>query len=203
MGRVDGREAQRVKSSARYCFGSDVTIKVSPIRTPRLELVAFPARAIRCLLDGDNVGAERILGSWLPAEFPTQDDIEGFLPLQLRRMAASPNRRAWMMRLMRSRETSAAIGHCGFHGPPELIGRAEIGYTVFTAYRGRGYAKEAAGALVRWALRHGEKRVYASVSPDNAPSLAVVRGLGFRQVGTQEDDVDGLELVFAIAAPGR
>jgi hypothetical protein len=40
------------------------------------------------------VGAERVLGSWLPGEFPAQDDIEGFLAVQLRRMVASPDRRA-------------------------------------------------------------------------------------------------------------
>ncbi len=45
-----------------------------------------------------------------------------------------------------------------------------------------------------WALERGETEVY----PDNAASRAVVSALGFRQVGTQEDEVDGLELVFAI-----
>jgi len=69
---------------------------------------------------------------------------------------------------------------------------------LFEKHRGQGFAKEAARALVAWALGHGAKEVYASVSPDNAPSLAVVRSLGFKQVGTQDDEVDGLELVFAI-----
>ncbi len=102
-----------------------------------------------------------------------------------------------MARIMKSRDAEV-IGHCGFHGPPDILGRAEIGYTVFASHRGQGYAKEAAAALVRWAFEQGETKVYASVSPSNAASLGVVRSLGFRQVGTQEDDVDGLELVFAI-----
>lgn len=126
--------------------------------------------------------------------------MDGFLTVQLQRMESAPERRAWMARLMRSR-SGDAIGHCGFHGPPELIGRAEIGYTVFEKYRRQGYAKEAAGALVRWAFRRGENTVYASVSPDNAASLGVVKSLGFRQVGTQDDEVDGLELVFLIDRP--
>lgn len=102
-----------------------------------------------------------------------------------------------MARIMKSRDADV-IGHCGFHGPPDIIGRAEIGYTVFASHRGQGYAKEAAAALVHWAFEQGETKVYASVSPSNAPSLAVVLSLGFRQVGTQVDDVDGLELVFVI-----
>jgi ribosomal-protein-alanine N-acetyltransferase len=173
---------------------------VSPIRTPRLELIAFDPLAVKHLLDGDKAAAETILGLRLPMEFPAQDELDGFLDMQLQRMQALPERRAWMARLITSRQSGQAIGHCGFHGPPEMIGRAEIGYTVFLQYRRKGYAKEAAAALVRWAFRHGEKTVYASVSPTNVPSLAVVRGLGFKQVGTQDDEVDGRELVFAIEA---
>ncbi|TMF79937.1 MAG: GNAT family N-acetyltransferase [Chloroflexi bacterium] len=46
-------------------------------------------------------------------------------------------------------------------------------------FAGQGFAKKAAGALVRWAFEQGEPEVYASASPGNAPSLAVVRALGF------------------------
>ena len=176
------------------------TVRVSPIRTARLELVAIEPEAIRALIGGRREEADRILVAHLPDEFPSRDEIDGFLSVQLQRMEAAPERRAWMARLMKSKE-GEAVGHCGFHGPPEIVGRAEIGYTVFVRFRHQGFAKEAAGALVRWAFQRGETVVYASVSPDNAASLAVVRGLGFRQVGTQEDEVDGLELVFAIEQP--
>jgi ribosomal-protein-alanine N-acetyltransferase len=174
---------------------------VSEIRTERLQLVPFDPAAIRRLIEGDRPEAERVLGRILPDEFPNSDELEGFLPIQLHRMEQSPRRRAWMARLTVSRP-DGVVGHCGFHGPPEMIGRAEIGYTVFEPFRGRGFAKEAAGALVRWAFEQGEKKVFATVSPNNAPSLAVVRALGFQQTGTQQDEVDGLELVFTIDAPG-
>lgn len=168
---------------------------MEPIRTARLELVGLEPDAIRQILAGERVQAEATLGLALPAEFPTDGDLGSFLPWQLRRMENAPARRDWMARLM-VRPPNTLIGHCGFHGPPEMVGRAEIGYTVFSEFRGQGYAKEAAGALVRWAFEQGEREVYATVSPDNAPSLAVIRSLGFAQVGTQEDEVDGLELVF-------
>lgn len=177
--------------------------RVSRIRTERLELTAFEPDAIRALLDGDRIQAENLIGTWLPDEFPTQDELDGFLAVQLARMQEAPHRRAWMARLITRPSDSSLIGHCGFHGPPETIGRAEIGYTVFTQYRGQGYAKEAVSALVRWAFQHGEKEVYATVSPENAASLAVVKATGFRQVGTQEDEVDGLELVFVIEQSAR
>ncbi|HSS61253.1 MAG TPA: GNAT family N-acetyltransferase [Candidatus Limnocylindrales bacterium] len=166
-----------------------------------MKLVALAPEAIRSLLAGDRLAAERILGLRLPAEFPSADEVAGFLPVQLKRMETDVDRGDWMARLMVD-AADQAVGHCGFHGPPEVIGRAEIGYTVFTAFRGQGFAKEAAGALVHWAFRQGEREVYATVSPANAPSLAVVRALGFKQVGTQIDEVDGLELVFVIRAGG-
>ena len=176
-------------------------MSVKPIETERLELVALEPETIRHLIQGDRKKAEKAQGLSIPEEFPTRDDVDGFLSIQLHRMHASPGRRDWMARLMVTRGQLEVIGHCGFHGPPEVIGRAEIGYTVFTSFRGRGFAKEAARALVKWALSNGEAKVFASVSPDNAPSLAVVRSLGFKQVGTQVDEVDGLELVFAIQKP--
>jgi RimJ/RimL family protein N-acetyltransferase len=174
---------------------------VAPIRTARLELVPIEPNLIRHLIAGERMEAERIAGAPLPAEFPNDDELAGFLPIQLRRIESAPDRRQWMARLMRTKEK--IVGHCGFHGPPEIVGRAEIGYTVFTAYRRHGYATEAARALVDWAFEQGEPRVFASISPDNAPSLALVTRLGFTQVGTQEDEIDGLELVFAIERPSR
>ena len=170
---------------------------IEPIRTRRLELVALTPSAIRELISGRHQEAERLLQLELPDEFPTPEDLTTLLPIQLKRMEAHPDRRAWMARLMVARPKTV-VGHCGFHGPPDVIGRAEIGYTVFEGFRGQGFAKEAARGLIDWAFEQGEREVYASVSPDNAPSLAVVRALGFVQVGTQDDEIDGLELVFAV-----
>jgi RimJ/RimL family protein N-acetyltransferase len=177
----------------------------APIRTLRLQLVPLDPAVIRHLIDGQLAEAERLLGATLPIEFPNEDELAGFLPVQLQRMESAPDRRQWMARIIRTQSSSEGeiVGHCGFHGPPEIIGRAEIGYTVFTAYRNQGYATEAAKALVGWAFEQGESKVFASLSPANAPSLAVVRKLGFTQVGAQEDEVDGLELVFAVERSSR
>jgi len=172
----------------------------SSIRTERLVLEPIDPEVIRLLIRGDRAAAQQEAARTFPDEFPTADELGGFLPIQLKRMDADPHRRDWLARLMVTHE-GEVIGHCGFHGPPDVIGRAEIGYTVFEQFRGRGFATEAAHALTQWAFTHGEERVFATVSPDNAPSLAVIRHLGFVEVGTQEDEVDGLELVFAIERP--
>jgi ribosomal-protein-alanine N-acetyltransferase len=167
----------------------------APIETERLRLVPLTRQALRLLLAGDRAAASRSLGLRLPPEFPAGTG-DGFLEWQLRRIERLPARRAWCARAIVRAEDDEVIGTCGFHGPPELVGRAEIGYTVFERFRRSGYATEAAAGLVGWAERQGERVVYASVAPGNLGSLGVVRRLGFRHTGDQMDEIDGLELVF-------
>lgn len=164
----------------------------------------FREDALTALAAGDREAASRLQALDLPAEFPAADGSDDFfLRVQLERMRAYPDQRAWCARAMVRLSDGVVVGHCGFHGPPRAVGRAEIGYTVFPAHRGRGLATEAATALVAWAWEQGERTVFASVAPSNPASLAVVRKVGFVQTGVQVDDVDGEELVFEITAPIR
>lgn len=120
-------------------------------------------------------------------------------------MAKDPGRLEWLPRaiVLRRRERPV-IGHIGFHGPPGVNGPSkpgalEVGYTVFEPFRRRGYATEAVAAILAWARDEHEIHDFvASVSPDNGPSLALVRRFGFRQTGRQWDDEDGEELVFEL-----
>src|SRR6266404_4511370 len=45
------------------------------------------------------------------------------------------------------------MGMCGFPGPPDADGIAEIAYGIAPAYQGKGYATEAADALIDFASR--------------------------------------------------
>jgi [ribosomal protein S5]-alanine N-acetyltransferase len=75
----------------------------------------------------------------------------------------------------------------------------EVGYTVDPAHRRRGYARAMVRALLSWAAAaEGVTRVRASISPDNAASLATTRGFGFERVGEQWDEEDGLEVLFEV-----
>ena len=94
------------------------------------------------------------------------------------------------------------IGSIGFHGPPDSKGRLEVGYSVDPNFRRQGYAREAVEALFDWAYReHGIDRFVASISPTNEPSLRLASGFGFVQIGSQIDEIDGLELVFETKWP--
>jgi RimJ/RimL family protein N-acetyltransferase len=168
-----------------------------PIITRRLRLEAIKPETLAALLAGDVPAAESSQGKRLSTDFlETVDDF--FLQIQLDRMVANAGGREWCARLIVRDDDGDVIGHCGFHGPPEDIGRAEIGYSVLPAFRRQGYAVEAAQGLIDFARAKGRTTVFACVAPSNEASLAVVGRLGFRQTGLQIDEIDGEELVFEI-----
>lgn len=108
---------------------------------------------------------------------------------------------AWSLRAIVLRDPARVmVGYANFHGPPGVndLGTpdaAETGYTVFEAYRGRGFATETAQAMMDWAAReHGVRHFISGVAPDNAPSLRVNDKLGFTRTG---DVVDG-EVIFEL-----
>jgi RimJ/RimL family protein N-acetyltransferase len=122
--------------------------------------------------------------------------------MRLEQLAADPTEQPWLVRAAILRAQRRVIGSAGFHNPPSASGRVEIGYGIVPTRRRQGYAREAIAGLIGWAFATGKARIcMASISPGNAPSLALVRSLGFRQVGEQIDEVDGLELVFERALP--
>lgn len=150
----------------------------------------------------DLAAAGRALDAHVPEWLA--DELAAALAVWLTRWANDPSAEQWMARAM---VLSAAggrrvVGSVGFHGPPDAQGRLEVGYSVDPPYRRKGFAREAVQALFDWAyLSHGITRFLASISPDNEPSLALAAGFGFRKIGEQMDDVDGLEYVFETTWP--
>jgi len=61
---------------------------------------------------------------------------------------------------------------------------AYLGYSAFVPHQGRGHMFEGLGLVLRHAFGTlGLHRVEANVQPDNARSIALVEGLGFRREG--------------------
>jgi phosphinothricin acetyltransferase len=65
-------------------------------------------------------------------------------------------------------------------------GVAEASLYVATSLRGRGVGKALMQVLVTASEREGIWTLQAGVFPENAASLALIHGFGFRQVGTRE-----------------
>jgi len=156
------------------------------------------------VLAGRREDAARELACSLPDGFPDDHD-RGFLGLRQRQMHERVEFETWCPFAIV--QEGAMIGHAGFHGPPGVNairdpGAVELGYTVFEPHRGNGYATEAVRALLELAETRGIHRFVLSVSPENAPSLAIVHKLGFVHTGEQMDEEDGLELVFELERSG-
>lgn len=172
---------------------------VPPIPTPRFELVSMSLALMRHLLAGDFEAASREVGATVP---PTiREDLVDFLNYRIPALEKDPSIQPWIGRVIVAATPSGrreAIGTIGFHGPPDQAGRVEIGYSVEPSWRRQGVATECVVALLEWAEGQGIHRFKASVAPDNVPSLAIIGHLGFREVGSQMDEIDGLELVFEL-----
>lgn len=182
---------------------------VEPILSERLELVSLSPPALEALLDGRRAEATATLGIEPPAHWPRT--VEGFLRLRLAQMRRDPAAQPWLVRVATLRGDAARpfVGFAGFHGPPGANALArpdavELGYAVEPEHRRRGYATETVVALMGWATEaHGIRAFIASIAPDNEPSLAIVRRLGFRHVGEHWDEEDGRELEFLLELPPR
>ena len=171
------------------------------VETERTWLTLMGRGCIDAFLAGDHAEVERILEASVPSDWPDHADT-WLLETRREQLDNGPASAPWLLRAIISKADRNMLGYFNFHGPPDDRGVAEIGYTIWPRHRRRGYAEETVRAMFAWAHRtHGLTRFRASVAPDNEPSLAMVRKLGFVHVGEQWDEIDGRELVFEMSYP--
>jgi [ribosomal protein S5]-alanine N-acetyltransferase len=82
-----------------------------------------------------------------------------------------------------SESKNLVIGTCGFAAPPDPDGVAEIGYGIAPSYQGKGYASEAAAALVDFASRDARvKTVRAHTLAQTNASTRILEKCGFQKI---------------------
>jgi ribosomal-protein-alanine N-acetyltransferase len=85
------------------------------------------------------------------------------------------------------------IGFCSFTAPPDSSGIVEIAYGIAPDYQGKGFATEAAAALVEFASRDARvTTVCAHTLPDANASTRVLEKCGFRKIGEIVDAENNL-----------
>ena len=120
----------------------------------------------------------------------TQDDARDYL--RKGAMAHAAQHGFALSAVQRSID-GALIGMCGLIRR-EGLDDVDLGYALLPAYRGRGYAREAAAAWLAWGFeRCGLKRIVAITSVDNAASGNVLEAIGMRfkrrlRVAGHDDD---------------
>ena len=174
---------------------------MNTLRSQRLELVSMGPALLEALLAGDHVSAAQIGGFQIPNDLILRKRT---LEMRLRQIRANPEVQPWLLRAIVIRQPQTMCGYIGFHsepGPEDLRDVAadgvELGYAVGEPFRRRGFAKEAALTLMRWAFEsHGQRCFVLSIAPNNEASLAMAHSMGFREVGSHIDEEDGIELYF-------
>ncbi|GAB2506095.1 GNAT family N-acetyltransferase [Nocardiopsis aegyptia] len=85
-----------------------------------------------------------------------------------------------LLRVQR-RDEGDLIGYCGLIIGRSTLEEPEIAYELFQRAHGRGYATEAARAVLDAAAATGRTRLWSTVGTWNAPSLRVLDKLGFER----------------------
>ncbi|MBV8171318.1 MAG: GNAT family N-acetyltransferase [Candidatus Eremiobacteraeota bacterium] len=85
-----------------------------------------------------------------------------------------------------ARDDGAILGESGLTRLRES-GEVELGYMLRSAFWGRGFASEAASAIVRYAFDELELgRLVSLIEPANAASVRIVERLGMRPLGATQ-----------------
>lgn len=155
------------------------------IRTPRLDLVPGTPALLIAALEGP-----RRLGEALRARVPDTWPPEYLDPAALQyvldRVAVDPGAVPWWLYfvLLREPETPVLIGTAGYKGAPAGDGMVEIGYGIVSDRRRRGYASEAAAALIERAYTFvAVNGVIAETYPHLVGSIGVLERCGFDRAG--------------------
>jgi RimJ/RimL family protein N-acetyltransferase len=167
-------------------------VNVEPILTPRLILIPATIELLRLeLLGAPELG--RALAAEAPPDWPPGEyDRDAILFFLDKLTAGGSEAVGWYgwyaIRPASETEPAALVGGCGFLGPPDQAGMAEIGYSVSEHWRGLGFATEMVMGLVARALADSRvRRLTARTRADNRPSIIVLDRNGFRATPGEEE----------------
>ena len=156
------------------------------IQTERLTLSVLLPEEIEALLAGDVQYVERATG----VRYPPDDPNRGVdLNWHLRALRADPNQLPWRIRLIIERSSNTVIGSINLKGPPDESGDVEIGWGLNDDAHGKGYATEAATAVLEWAFEQpGVCSMSATIPDDNPASQRVAQRLGLTRTNATRRD---------------
>ena len=159
------------------------------LSTGRLELVRATPERLRADLTGPAALAV-VLAALVPDNWPPDLYDRAATEWALRYAEEHPAQLQWGMYYVIDPSAPggpAVAGVVGFKGAPE-DGAVEVGYSILSQFRRRGYATEAVGALIELAFAHADvDRVAAQTLPDLPASRGVLEKIGFAFAGSGSD----------------
>jgi RimJ/RimL family protein N-acetyltransferase len=144
-----------------------------PIATLRLDLTALTPQAAVEMVD---VLADDELYAFIGGSPPTLEELRARYARQVVGHSAD-GLETWHNWIIRTRPEGRAVGYVQATLTDEGR-RAEIAWLVGLAWQRRGYATEAAEALVVWLDAQGVETITANVHPEHVASGSVARRVG-------------------------
>ena len=145
----------------------------------------------------------RWLGSPAPAPMTDVDEARDWIEVRLRREEADPFD---LTRAVVDRGTglvagTVSVSRCYRRDSGEFVGEYEVGWTLHPDHLGRGYATEAARALLDHVFQRGLPDVWCGVFVGNDASARVAERLGLPFLGVQQDPwYEGESRLYRISA---
>lgn len=127
----------------------------------------------------------------------TEEDVIGYIENKTLARFSKFGVGLW---LVEEKDSGSPVGVCGIVVRRELE-HPDLGYGLLEAHRGKGYAKEAAEAVLKFARNKlGLKTICAITHPDNVRSAHLLTKIGFVQDGQRELSEIGSTADFYILA---
>jgi ribosomal-protein-alanine N-acetyltransferase len=188
--------ANLAASNLPYC--SVMGTRADIIETANLRLVPFDLRLMLAARAQDRAMVGEFLGCAVAPGWPSEGVLNQQLPGQIKAFEHGTPLK-WLGRLMVLRARPTLIGVINLKGAPDEHGCVEIGYEVQQAFRRKGYASEAARALIGWCFEQQEvKVVHARTLKQNEPSQQMLQQVGFKRLGPQRDPRLGEMIVWEL-----
>jgi [ribosomal protein S5]-alanine N-acetyltransferase len=157
----------------------------SSIRTDSLRLIAVEPFHVEALSRDKRELAE-VLGVAVPEGWPQFPEAFSSPDGGPRRSERPPT--DWRDYFFVHPRGRSLVGNGGFTGDPDDSGVVEIGYEIAPEHRNRGFATEAARAMIGYAFAHEEVRaVVAHTLAETNASNAVLRKVGMSFVAEVDD----------------
>jgi [ribosomal protein S5]-alanine N-acetyltransferase len=156
----------------------------TPLQTERLTLRLHAPSDIPALMP--LIGAHEVAATTLRIPHPyAEADAQDFMACTQEELLNGSGLRLGIV----VRESDKLCGGVGLRIEPDHR-RAELGYWIGVPYWGKGYATEAARAIVKYGFETLQlHRIFASHFADNLTSARVLRKIGMRHEGRQRGHI--------------
>jgi [ribosomal protein S5]-alanine N-acetyltransferase len=161
------------------------------IITPRMHLIPATMELLQAELQSP-AALSAFIGAYVPANWPPPLYDEPAIRWTMGQLSKPNTDGRWYSHYFVAQSKTAApdvvVGVGGYVGGPSPNGVVEIGYSILPAYQRKGYATEAAAALVRNAFGKGAKVVAAHTLENDPASGGVLLKNGFELMGQGNEE---------------